>query len=62
MRDESRATMRERGFSMIELMVAMVITLLIMGSVYGLIAAARTRSGASRSWRSGSRTSAWPWT
>jgi prepilin-type N-terminal cleavage/methylation domain-containing protein len=38
MRDESRATMRERGFSMIELMVAMVITLLIMGSVYGLIA------------------------
>ena len=30
--------MRERGFSMIEMMVAMVITLLIMGSVYGLIA------------------------
>ena len=30
--------MRERGFSLIELMVAMVITLLIMGAVYGLIA------------------------
>jgi prepilin-type N-terminal cleavage/methylation domain-containing protein len=38
MRDESRATMRERGFSLIELLVAMVITMLIMGSVYGLIA------------------------
>ena len=30
--------MRERGFSLIELIVAMVITMLIMGSVYGLIA------------------------
>lgn len=30
--------MRERGFSMIELLVAMVITMIIMGAVYGLIA------------------------
>ena len=30
--------MRERGFSLVELIVAMAITMLIMGSVYGLLA------------------------
>lgn len=38
MRDQSRTRTGETGFSMIELMMAMTITLIIMSSVYGLIA------------------------
>lgn len=33
-----RSTVREAGFSLIELMVAMAITLIVSGSIYGLIA------------------------
>ena len=53
---------RQGGFSLIELLIAMTVTLVVSGAIYGLMAGARPRSAASRSWPTASRTSAWPWT